>query len=37
MLEPPNRINPVTGAPAWYESDEDAWADFQAAQRVAAR
>jgi hypothetical protein len=28
-LEPPNRVDPMTGAPAWWVSDEDAWSQFQ--------
>lgn len=29
-VEPPNVINPDTGVPDWYGSDDEAWSEFQA-------
>lgn len=29
LLEEPNVLNPVTGAPSWWVSDEEAWTTFQ--------
>lgn len=36
-LEPPNVIDPVSGVPHWYGSDDDAWAAFEAAERAARK
>ena len=33
-LAPPNRIDPDTGTPMWYGSDEDAWAEFEREART---
>lgn len=30
LVEPPNEINPETGVPDWYGSDEEAWDQFNA-------